>query len=281
MDSNDITKAYEAGKQLAYEGREKSAFLSSVLKGGKFLFTGGHLGKPGSLISKLSPHHIGAPLGGGALGAYFAEDGEKSKGFIKGFAGGLLFNAAMPLGSSIGKRILAPGFSGAGSAKIMKGIGFSDEATAAMKSSQNINKALNTRQGVFRGVTERALSSGNFKGSTKLTQSIDDILKNQSKMLPDAVKTKLTNLQSQLSAGLSPTNQKKFLEELQDVSSTLYRTGYATGTKGQQFALKGTRFAKGVGMMGGGMGLGMALTGPMERSLDSTPSSYFNSTGGH
>jgi len=288
MESN-LIKAYEEGKELALDTMTKEAMLSSILKGGKFLFTGGHLGKPGSFISRLSPHHLGAPLGGGLFGAYTAEEGEKAKGFVKGVAGGLLFNAAMPIGMGLGKRIMAPGFSGAGSTKIMKGIGYSDEATAAMRASQNINKALNTKPGsmlnplnLFKGVTERALSSGNFKFDPRLAKSLEDVLKQQNKLIPDALKTRIKNLTFKLNSpgGVAAKNQAKVLEELRDISSQLYKGGYSTGSLGQRMALKGTRFAKGVGMMGGGIGLGYALQGPMENALDSSPASYFNSTGG-
>ena len=45
--------------------------------------------------------------------------------------------------------------------------------------------------------------------------------------------------------------------------------------------LKGTRFAKGLGTLAGGMGLGMYASHGVENAMDTTPASYFDARGGH
>ena len=283
MRHSDLETAFNVGRELARQEFEKTAFLGSIYRGGKFLLGMGHMGKAGSGLSRISGHHIGTPLGFGLMGAASAEEGEKSKAFIKGLAGGLAFNALMPLGASIGKRIFAPGFSGKGSSKLMKSIGFSDEATAAMKASQNLNKALRSRQGLFRGVSERALGSGNFRHSSKLTNYLDDVLKLQENYLPRALRTRLKDIRTQLGnkSGVLAKDQTQVLKDLQDISSKLYKGGFRQGTTAQQRALKGLRFSKGLGIAAGGMGLGMMGSHALENTINTTPASYFNSTGGH
>jgi len=55
-------------------------------------------------MSRFGHHWIGMPTGFGLLNVAMApEEAHKGKAFLKGFAGGLAFNAAMPLGSALGK----------------------------------------------------------------------------------------------------------------------------------------------------------------------------------
>ena len=134
--SPDLRDAYLVGQKLALDSHfEKTAFLGGVAQAGKFLFGMGHLGAKGSRLSRISAHHVGVPLGFGVLGAATAEEGQRSEAFAKGLAGGLAFNLAMPLGGAIGKRLLAPGFGGKNTLGIMKGMGFSDDASRMMASS--------------------------------------------------------------------------------------------------------------------------------------------------
>jgi hypothetical protein len=60
-------------------------------------------------------HWVGMPLGFGLLGTAFAAPGEhKGKAFLKGVAGGLAFNALMPIGGLVGKGLFRGATAGAG-----------------------------------------------------------------------------------------------------------------------------------------------------------------------
>jgi len=136
-----IKHAYDIGAELAYqsllgdmekEAMEKEAIfgllrgvgqaargIGGALKGGWGNFTtttnlgrglkrsGWLLGmgaKQGSKFSKFHHHWIGMPTGFGLINMALApEEAHKGKAFLKGFAGGLAFNAAMPLGGALGK----------------------------------------------------------------------------------------------------------------------------------------------------------------------------------
>ena len=282
MKYSELQEAYLIGKKLAHSNFEKTAFLGSIYRGGKFLLGMGHLGKAGTGLSRISGHHVGMPLGFGLMGAATAEEGEKSKAFVKGLAGGLAFNALMPVGASIGKRIFAPGFSGKGSLKMMRRIGFDKTPSKLMAQSQGINRALRSRHGLFgrRGVIERAMETGNFSKSTDLFKALNNINK---KNMPPEMRAQLRRLK-RIASGkttIDPSKQKEVLNEFRDFSKKLYQTGFTQGTKAQQRALKGLRFSKGMGIAAGGMGLGMVGSHALENTMDTTPASYFNSTGGH
>ena len=276
-----LAQAYAIGSKLAeLREQEKTAFISPLMKGVKFMFTGGHLGKPGSLISKLSPHHIGAPLGFGVFEAAMAEEGDKVDAFGRGVVSGLAFNLLMPVGGRIGRKLLAPGLKGTGAGssatKLMQRLGFGGEATAQMQASRAINKQLHS--GLFSN-TQRALASGNYRGGNigKALGKLDA----KALGLTDDMAKELTRLKTLFSGGrLAATEQAKALQSLQTFSSNLYKSGFSTGSSGARAALKSTRFAKGLGQAVGGMGLAMGLSHPITATMDHKPASYFNQ-GGH
>ena len=277
----ELLRAYQLGTKLAaLQDQEKVAFINPLMKGVKFMFTGGHLGKPGSLISKLSPHHIGAPLGFGVFEAAMAEEGDKVDAFGRGVVSGLAFNALMPLGGRIGRKLLAPGLKGTGAgssaSNLMGRLGFGGEATAQMQASRAINKQLHS--GLFSN-TQRALTSGNYRGGNvgKALGKLDA----KALGLTDEMATELKRLKTLFSGTrVAATEQAKALQSLQNFSKNLYTSGFSTGSSGARAALKSTRFAKGLGQAVGGMGLGMALSHPITDSMKHKPASYFNQ-GGH
>ena len=139
--SEELKLAYDIGRQLAVtDYQEKVAFLGGIGQAGKFLLGMGNLGAKGSTAARISAHHVGMPLGFGLMGAASAEEGQGMQGFAKGLAGGLVFNAAMPIGGFIGKRLLAPGFGGKNTFGLMKRMGFADDAAKQMSASQALNK---------------------------------------------------------------------------------------------------------------------------------------------
>lgn len=282
--TDSLLKAYYIGASLADQQHlEKTAFIQPLMKGVKFLFTGGHLGKPGSLLSKISPHHIGMPLGFGAFGAATAEEGDAASAFGRGVLGGLVFNAAMPLGGKLGGKLLAPGLKGTGAGSrasgLMRRLGFGGDAVKQMQASRFINKNLHSNTGLFTN-TQRALSAGNYKAKN-IGKTLGKLNAKSLGLGDDAAK-ELARLKGVFgNTRIAATEQAKALSDLQNFSKSLYQTGYATGTTGAKAALKATRFAKGVGMAGGGMGLGMALSHPIESGLNTKQPSYFNTYGGH
>ena len=275
---SDLLKAYQVGSSLAYtEHLEKNAFLGGVLPAGKFLLGMGNLGQKGSTLARLSSHHVGMPLGFGVLGAATADEGERTEAFAKGLVGGLVFNAAMPLGGAIGKRLLAPGFGGKSSKGIMRSLGYGDDAASTMAASQALNKP-------FHGSLTRRLDAGTASAGqlrdlrTTFLQQVRG-LKNMSPELTAQRK----KLQAMLRQGgaLKPEQQAELRRLYSDFTSNLYKAGYGTGSKGQQAMLKGLRFSKGLGTMAGGMGLGMAASHQVEGMMDSKPASVFDARGGH
>ena len=274
----DLLTAYQIGSSLAYSQHlEKNAFLGGVVPMGKFLLGMGHLGQKGSTLARLSSHHVGMPLGFGVLGAATAEEGERAEAFAKGLAGGLVFNAAMPLGGAIGKRLLAPGFGGKSSKGIMKGIGFGEDAASTMAASQALNKP-------FHGAITRSLDAGTASARqlrnlrTTFLQQVRG-LKNMSPELT-AQRKKLQAMLRQGNA-LKPEQQAELRKLYSEFTSNLYKSGYGTGSRGQQAMLKGLRFSKGLGTMAGGMGLGMVASHKVEGMMDSKPASVFDARGGH
>jgi hypothetical protein len=277
-DSSKVYRAYQIGKALAKsDHQEKTAFLGGIAQAGKFMAGMGHLGAKGSSLAKLSPHWVGSPLGFGALGAATADEGERMQGFAKGFVGGLAFNAAMPLGGAIGKRIFAPGFSGKGSSRIMKGIGFSDDAVGQMSASQALNRPIH-------GSLGRQLDAGTASRShlNKLREAFKNSTRSSKVTLNPELKAQRTQLAKMFRQGkITPTQQAELKRLYSQYSANLYKAGYGTGTAGQRAALKGIRISKGVGIMGGGMGLGMAVAHPIEGMMDAHPASVFDASGGH
>ena len=268
-------RAYAIGKAMALEDFEKQAFLGGIFNAGKFLLGMGNLGAKGSGLARISAHHVGMPLGFGAMGAMSAEEGERGTGFLKGLAGGLAFNAAMPLGGFIGKKLLAPGFGGKSTKGIVRGMGFGDDAAARISASQGINKPLH-------GSISRRLSAGTAdpKHLDKLREAWT--AQNKGLNLTGDLQTQQQAISNLLSSGaLNPAQQAELAKQLGAFTKGLYRSGYQTGGRGARAMLKGTRFAKGLGTMAGGMGLGMYASHGVEGALDTTPASYFDARGGH
>lgn len=273
----ELMRAYEIGKSVAEsEHLEKIAFLGGVASTGKFLLGMGNLGAKGSRLARISSHHVGMPLGFGALGAATAEEGERAEGFAKGLVGGLVFNAAMPLGGHIGKKLFAPGFGGKNSFGIMKRIGFGDDAARNMSSSQALNKKVH-------GSLGRKLDAGT--ASTKQVTSLGDDFTTQTSglNLTEDLAKQQQKLQAMFddAANLTGAQQAELKKLYSQFTSGLYKGGYTTGSKGQRAMLKGLRFSKGLGTMAGGMGLGMAASHQVEGMMDSHPASVFDSRGGH
>ncbi len=268
-------KAYVLGSIKAYQEFEKTALLNTAFNAGKFLLGMGHLGAKGSNLARLSAHHVGMPLGFGIMGAMASEEGEKGKGFLKGLAGGLAFNAAMPLGGWLGKRLLAPGFGGKASRGMIRGMGFTDDAAARISASQGINKPLH-------GSFLRRLGAGTARAKdlTKMRKAWN--AQNEGLKLTGTLKAQQESIGNLLKAGvLSPQQQAELAKQLSTFSKGLYQSGYQTGSLGSRAFLKGTRFAKGLGTFGGGMGLGAYATHATENAMDTTPASYFDARGGH
>ena len=268
-------QAYSAGRDLAVRDFEKQAFLGGLLQGGKFLMGMGHLGRAGTLSSRISAHHIGMPVGMGIMGAMGAEEGHRAEGFMKGLAGGLVFNAAMPLGGFIGKRLLAPGFRGSKTLGAIKNMGFSAPAAKRISASQTINRQLHP--------LARRLSAGNMdaKHFKRLNTALTDAGPGLG-TLPAELKSQHTKIQSLLSKGtnLTPAQQKALNSEIETFTKGLYDSGLQTGTLGQKTRLRGVRFAKGLGSAVGGMGLGAMLSHRAEAAM-SPGSSFFDAKGGH
>ncbi len=276
--SQELKRAYYIGRELALsDHQEKVAFLGSIGQAGKFLLGMGNLGAKGSTAARISAHHVGMPLGFGLLGAATAEEGQGMEGFAKGLAGGLAFNAAMPLGGFIGKKLLAPGFGGKNTLGLMKRMGFADDAAKQMSASQALNKPIHGSLG--RRLDAGTASAGqlrdlrsNFLTTTRgINRNLSPELKAQAKQLRELLRNK--NL-----TGAQQAELKKLYSQF---TSGLYKGGYNTGSTGAKAMLKGTRFAKGLGTMAGGMGLGMAASHQVEGMMDTHPASVFDSRGGH
>jgi hypothetical protein len=276
MSSSNLAQAFMVGSNLAREEFVKTAFLGSILSGGKFLLGMGNLGAKGSGLARISAHHVGMPLGFGALGALSADEGHKTEGFIKGLAGGLAFNAGMHYGGILGKKVFAPGFRGANYSKYTKGMGFSDEASEVMAASSRLNKPLHA--------VSRRLSAGTAGDShiNKLRQAFGDSTSRLDFSNNPVLAEKAKKLEELFSQGaLGPAQQAELQGLYTDFAKQLYQSGYATGTAGQRAALKGLRFSKGLGTVAGGMGAGMALSHSAESMFDTQPASPFDARGGH
>ena len=275
----DLTRAYNIGCQLAMaDHQEKIAFLGGIGQAGKFLLGMGHLGAKGSTAAKyLSAHHVGMPLGFGLMGAASAEEGQGMEGFAKGLAGGLVFNAAMPIGGFIGKKLLAPGFGGKNTLGLMKRMGFADDAAMHMSASQSLNRPIHGSLG--RRLDAGTASAGqlrdlrtNFLTTTRgINRSLSPELQEQANQIRKLLRQN----------NLTGPQQAELKNLYTQFSSGLYKGGYNTGSAGAKAMLKGTRFAKGLGTMAGGMGLGMAASHQVESMMDTHPASVFDSRGGH
>ena len=277
--------AYRIGASLAKEHMQKTAFLGAAWSGAKFLAGAGNLGAKGSMLARISPHHIGMPLGFGAFSAATAEEGHKSEAFVKGLLGGAAFNYAMPLGGFIGKRLLAPAYKGEGALKVMKSIGFGDDAIAFMGASRNLNQPMH---GVFRDLGRR-LGSGTASKSDLLdmfrrlhrnTKSVGGV----NALGEDARATygQIQNLRTLFRQGkLTPEQQSQLQGLYTTFSKQLKAQGMGMGTRGQRMKLKGIGAGKFIGSAGGGMYLGMQADHAVQNAMGTHPASVFDATGGH
>jgi len=278
-------RAYRLGANLAQVHMEKTAFLGTAWKAGKFLAGMGNLGAKGSGLARISAHHVGVPLGFGAFNALMAEEGKKTEAFIKGVAGGAAFNFAMPLGGFIGKRLLAPGFKGDGALKIMKSIGFGDDAVKLMGASRNLNQPMH---GTFRAL-ERRLGAGTasksdlmgvFRRLHKNTKSVGGV-----KSLGEDAKAtykQLQDLRTTFRKGnLTPEQQSQLQGLYSTFSKQLKAQGMGMGTRGQQLRLRGIGAGKFLGSVGGGLFLGQKVDHALQDAMTTHPASVFDATGGH
>lgn len=276
--TEELKRAYYIGRQLALsDHQEKVAFLGGIGQAGKWLLGMGNLGAKGSTAARISAHHVGMPLGFGLLGAATAEEGRGMEGFAKGLAGGLVFNAAMPLGGFIGKKLLAPGFGGKNTLGLMKGMGFTDDAAKQMSASQALNKPIH-------GSLGRRLDAGTASSSQirDLRSNFLTTTRGINRNLSPELKAQSTQLRNLLrNKNLTGAQQAELKKLYSQFTSELYKGGYNTGTRGAKAMLKGTRFAKGLGTMAGGMGLGMAASHQVEGMMDTHPASVFDARGGH
>lgn len=272
----ELKHAYDIGRQLALsDHQEKVAILGGIGQAGKWLLGMGNLGAKGSRAAGLSAHHVGMPVGFGLLGAATAEDGQGMEGFAKGLAGGLVFNAAMPIGGFLGKKLLAPGFGGKNTLGIMRRMGFADDAAKQMSASQTLNKPIH-------GSLGRRLDAGT--ASTKQVGKLGDDFATNTANLPltEELAGQQAKLKSMFSQGNLTGPQQAELKKLySQFTSALYKGGYSTGSGTARGMLKGTRFAKGLGTMAGGMGLGMAASHQVEGMMNTHPASVFDARGGH
>jgi len=277
----ELKHAYDIGRQLALSDyQEKVAFLGAVGQAGKWLLGMGNLGAKGSTLARLSAHHVGMPLGFGLLGAATAEEGQGMEGFAKGLAGGLVFNAAMPIGGFLGKKLLAPGFGGKNTLGLMKRMGFGENAAKEMAASQTLNKPLHAGTGSLgRKLEAGTASSGQLRDlRTTFLTTTRDIHRN----LNPELKAQFNQIRQLLrNKNLTGAQQAELKKLYSQFTSELYKGGYSTGSGAARAMLKGTRFAKGLGTMAGGMGLGMAASHQVEGMMDTHPASVFDARGGH
>jgi hypothetical protein len=276
----ELKRAYDIGRQLALsDHQEKVAFLGGIGQAGKWLLGMGHLGAKGSTAAKyLSAHHVGMPVGFGLLGAATAEEGQGMEGFAKGLVGGLVFNAAMPIGGFLGKKLLAPGFGGKNTLGLMRRMGFADDAAKQMSASQALNKPLHSGTGSLSRQLEAGTASAKQVGKLG-----DDFATNTANLnLTGELAEQQAKLKAMFSQGnLTGAQQAELKKLYSQFTSALYKGGYNTGSGTARAMLKGTRFAKGLGTMAGGMGLGMAASHQVEGMMDTHPASVFDARGGH
>lgn len=278
-------RAYRLGASLAQAHMEKTAFLGTAWKAGKFLAGMGNIGAKGSGLARISAHHVGMPLGFGAMNALMAEEGKKTEAFIKGVAGGAAFNFAMPLGGFIGKRLLAPAFKGKGALKVMRSIGFGDDAIKLMGASRNLNQPMH---GTFRALERRlgagTASKGDLKGMFERILTNTRSVGGTKALGEDARKTyqQLSDMRKLFRKGnLTPEQQSQLQGLYSTFSKQLKAQGMGMGSRGQQMALKGIGAGKFIGSMGGGMFLGMKADHAVQDAMTTHPASVFDATGGH
>lgn len=275
MSSQDLQRAYYAGKALATEEMTKEAFLGAITSGAKFLAGMGHLGAKGSTLAKLtSAHNVGMPLGFGVLGAVTADEGHKTEGFLKGLAGGVAWNVASPFGAALGRRLLAPAFKGNNTMGIMRGLGFDNRASQLMSTSQRLNKP-------WHGRIERRLSRG-VAGKSEISKVKEVFTGLDELPLSPELLSQKKKIDQLLKAGtLTPQQQVELHKMYSQFTSSLYQQGFKTGTGGQRAMLKGLRFSKGLGGAVGGMAAGMGASHLAEGVFNTAPASAFDATGGH
>lgn len=254
MNEDTLRRAYALGATLANEGFEKRAFLGAVLRGGKFLLGMGHLGNAGGLASRISAHHVGMPLGFGIMNALSAEEGHRAEAFGAGVLGGLAFNGGMSLGGTLGKRLFAPLGQGT---KGLARMGFNPSQTSYIEASRRANKALH-------GI-ERKMQAGNY--------SAKDAVGHIEKALLDTGTTLNADLAKQLAqlranaATVGPEGLAKFQTELSGFTGALRDTALNNASAHARNMYKGTRHAKMIGGIVGGMGLGMTADHLVQNSI--------------
>lgn len=273
MNEDTLRRAYALGATLANEGFEKRAFLGAVLRGGKFLLGMGHLGNAGGLASRISAHHIGMPLGFGAVNAATAEEGHRAEAFGVGVLGGLAFNAGMGLGGRIGKRMFAP--MGRGTSGLAR-MGFTASESSYLQASRDINKYLHTIQ--------RKMSSGNYDPQKALKEVNRILTKHKVDLGAD---TPLANSLKQLtdqSKNLTPDAFGQFHSSLSGLSGGLKDFGLSTASSAAKGRYTGVRLAKNIGGLAGGVGMGMYADSTLHDYLSHPPASIYSpdyGKGGH
>jgi len=266
MNNDTLVESYKLGRRLALDNFEKTAFLGAALTGGKFLLGMGNLGRAGSMASRISTHHIGMPLGFGAIGALTADEGKRMEGFAGGFIGGLGFNLGMSAGGAIGKRLFSPFGRGA---KGLKRMGFEDDASSLIQASRVANKNLNK--------VRRRMDSGNFNASTSM-EYVDDALKGSGvdvARLPADLAKQLQTLK-QTAGSVTPANMKQFANQLSEFTGNLAKQGVGMGSASAQAMYRGSRMAKNIGGIVGGIGVGMAADHALRGVIETPPSSIYS-----
>jgi hypothetical protein len=266
MNYTRLEQSYKLGCELATEEFTKTAFLGSVLTGGKFLLGMGHLGRAGSLASKISPHHGGMPLGFGVLGGATAEEGKRMEGFAGGVIGGLGFNVGMAGGAALGKKLFSPLGSGT---KGLKRMGFDDTSSNMIQASRDANKYLNK--------INRKMTSGNFSGQDAFDQVAKNLKKYNidpatlPKELAEQYKTLSQNAGTVTAEGLAAFNT-----QLTNFTKGLANQGVGTGSAAAQGAYRGSRMAKNIGGIAGGTALGMAADHAVRAPIESHSASIYS-----
>jgi len=159
-------------------------------------------------------------------------------------------------------------------------MGFTDDAAKQMSASQALNKPLHAGTGSLSRQLEAGTASAsklhdlrtNFLTTIRgINRNLSPELKAQSKQIRNLLKNK----------NLTGPQQAELKKLYSQFTSELYKGGYSTGSGAARAMLKGTRFAKGLGTMAGGMGLGMAASHQVEGMMDTHPASVFDARGGH
>jgi len=266
IEDTALLEFYKVGSAMAQAEFEKQAFLGGMLTGAKFLLGMGHLGRAGGLASRISAHHVGMPLGFGAMGALTAEDGKRMEGFGAGVLGGLAFNAGMPLGSMIGKKLLSPFGTGA---KSLARMGFGPDSARLIQASRGANKQLASVQ--------RRMSAGNYSPTDAL-----NVLKSNMSNYGVNVKNLSPELRRQyadllkMRGTLAPGQYGSYHSQLTNFANQMATAGVSMGSSTAQGLYSGARKAKWLGSAIGGMGMGMGASHLVEDAVKSPPSSIYS-----